>query len=87
MAERLKLHAAEENHISAYFWRTTQQQEIDLIEEDHEANTSVFEFKWSPQKKGKFSKTFLKAYSVKEKQTISPDNYDGFLFPGGWNEV
>lgn len=81
IAERLKLHAAKENQVSAYFWRTTQQQEIDLIEEDNQAQLFAFEFKWSKSKRGKFSKTFLNAYPVKEKCTISPENYEEFLLP------
>ncbi len=79
MAERLKMHAAEENRVSAYFWRTTQQQEIDLIEENDQGELSAFEFKWSSLKRGKFSKTFLNAYPINEKRTIVPDNYDTFL--------
>ena len=82
MAERIKMHGARENHVLSYFWRTTQQQEIDLIEEDSQANLSAFEFKWNPGKRGKFSKTFLNAYPPKEKRTITPDNYDEFLLPG-----
>ncbi|MBC8374588.1 MAG: ATP-binding protein [FCB group bacterium] len=81
VAERIKLHGARENQVQSYFWRTTQQQEIDLIEEDSQANLSVFEFKWNPGRKGKFSKTFLNAYPAKEKHTITPDNYDEFLLP------
>lgn len=79
MSERLKMHAANENFVSAYFWRTTQQQEIDLIEEDNQARLSAFEFKWNPRKMGKFSKTFTNAYDLKTKRTITPDNYDDFL--------
>jgi len=79
MVERLKMQGARENQVQSYFWRTTQQQEIDLIEEDNQANLSVYEFKWNPRRRGKFSKTFLKAYPAKEKQTITPDNYDEFL--------
>jgi len=81
MAERMKMHGARENHVQSFFWRTTQQQEIDLIEEDNQTNLSLFEFKWNPRRKGKFSKTFLNAYPAIEKQTITPDNYDEFLLP------
>ena len=79
MVERLKAHATTERQISAYFWRTTQQQEIDLIEQDNQSKLSAYEFKWNPRKTGKFSKTFLKAYEIDQKQTITPDNYDRFL--------
>jgi uncharacterized protein len=86
MAERIKMHGAKENQILSYFWRTTQQQEIDLIEEDNQANLSVFEFKWNHGKRGKFSKTFLNAYRTMSKRTITPDNYEEFLLPNVMDE-
>ncbi len=79
MVERLKKYAANDTQVSSYFWRTTQQQEIDLIEEDNQAQLSAFEFKWNPARKGKFSKTFLRSYDIDNKQTITPANYDQFL--------
>jgi hypothetical protein len=45
-----------------YFWRTTNQQEIDYIEINADAVTA-FEFKWSPTKKSKLPKSFSEAYN------------------------
>lgn len=61
-----------------YFWRTTQQQEIDYIEEC-DGRMKAYEFKWNPAKKAKVSKTFLSAYPDVEVQTINRENYMDFL--------
>lgn len=66
------------NFINHFFWRTTQQQEIDLIEEYAEG-LKIFKFKLNKSKKVKFSKTFLNNYNVIENKVISPDNIDEFL--------
>ncbi len=61
-----------------YFWRTTQQQEIDYIEDTGE-KLLAFEIKWNPKAKAKFPATFLKAYPNNEVQIITPHNYEDFL--------
>jgi uncharacterized protein len=78
ISERLKFNSNRDIDVNNYFWRTTQQQEIDYIE-DKNSELSAFEFKWNPNKKGVLSKTFSKAYSVKNFDTISPDNMETFL--------
>ncbi len=62
-----------------YFWRTTQQQEIDFIEEQ-DGQFSLYEFKLNPKRKHNFSKTFLNKYPVKQHQIITPENIEDFLF-------
>ncbi len=78
ISERIKFNSNRDIDVINYFWRTTQQQEIDYIE-DKNSELSAFEFKWNPNKKGVLSKTFSKAYSVKNFNTISPDNMETFL--------
>ncbi len=78
ISERLKYNHNKDVDFKSYFWRTTQQQEIDYIEET-DAELSAFEFKWNPNKKGHLSKTFSKAYPVKNFDTISPENIETFL--------
>jgi hypothetical protein len=63
-----------------YFWRTTQQQEIDLIEE-HEDALKAFEFKWGKAGKVRFSQTFMEHYAGVETGVISPANVEEFLLP------
>ncbi len=79
VAERRKMLANKGVNAAAYFWRTTQQQEIDYIEEG-EQSLLACEFKWNPNKKGsRFPKTFLRAYPHAETRSITPADYDLFL--------
>ena len=68
------------NHIwcNAYFWRTTEQQEIDYIE-DMDGKLYAFEFKLNPAKKARISKTFLRAYPNNEFKLINRDNFQEFI--------
>ena len=76
--ERIKLLGYHQIQVNQYFWRTTQQQEIDYIEEANGA-FAAFEFKYSPQKRVKFSQTFLHNYPVSTAETINTDNYFDFV--------
>jgi len=78
ISERLKYNHNRDIEFNGYFWRTTQQQEIDYIEEINAA-LSAYEFKWNSNKKGFLSKTFSEAYPVKTFETISPENIENFL--------
>ena len=78
IAERMKRNHYSGHYCNSFFWRTTLQQEIDLIEESDGAMTA-FEMKWNPSKKVSFSKSFTDAYNVKETIVISPDNYLEYL--------
>ncbi len=78
IAERMKRNHYSGHYCNNFFWRTTLQQEIDLIEESDGAMTA-FEMKWNPSKKVLFSKSFIEAYNVKETVVISPDNYLEYL--------
>jgi len=61
-----------------YFWYTTHQQDIDLIEDDGEF-LSAFEFKWNSKSKAKFPQTFTEAYKIKTTSVISLNNIEDFL--------
>jgi predicted AAA+ superfamily ATPase len=63
---------------SYYFWRTTQQQEIDFIEEEN-GKFSAYEFKLNPKKKIKIPATFIKNYEVEKAETINPENIEELL--------
>lgn len=78
LAERMKLLRYHNIDVDQYFWRTTQQQEIDLIEDDGEA-LSAYEFKWSGRKQQAIPKTFTENYKVTKTQVITPQNYEDFL--------
>lgn len=75
ISERIKFNHYNGRYVNTYFWRTTQQQEIDYVEETDGAMTA-FEMKWNPKKANAAIPTaFLNAYLVKETVTITPENY------------
>ncbi|MBE0654854.1 MAG: DUF4143 domain-containing protein, partial [Bacteroidales bacterium] len=76
MGERKKFLIYNGISANSYFWRTTQQQEIDYIEE-RGGRFYAYEFKWNPNAKVKFSKTFTNAYDADVK-VINRDNFHDF---------
>lgn len=78
ISERFKLISNLEERPISCFWRTTQQQEIDYIEENHN-KFYAYEFKWNLSKKAAIPKTFTNAYPVSSFEVITPDNYHKFL--------
>lgn len=80
LAERMKYLRYNNLEVDQYFWRTAQQQEIDLIEDNGEALTA-FEFKWNKKAKVRFPQTFIDNYSGSTTFVISPDNVEEFLLP------
>ena len=78
IVEKLKMNSALNVSLKTYFWRTSQQQEIDYIEEV-EGNLSVYEFSWNVNKKKKIPSTFLNAYDTKASEIINIENYGSFL--------
>jgi uncharacterized protein len=79
ISERIKhLNNTETTIQGIYFWRTTQQQEVDYIEETN-SKLAAWEFKWSSSKKAKISKTFMDAYPGTAFQKIDKDNYLSFI--------
>jgi len=79
VSERVKLLNNLDIQADKYFWRTTQQQEIDYIEERRQ-QLHAYEFKWNTKKGAvRFPKTFLRNYDDVLTKTITPANYDEFL--------
>lgn len=78
ISERHKLLGNNDIAFNSWFWRTTQQQEIDYIEE-RQGKLFAFEFKWNTRKQTRLSKTFANAYPSSEFKTISPENMMEFL--------
>ena len=75
--ERIKRNAYTFNTLNSYFWRTYDQQEIDLIEEKNDA-VEAFEFKWKAHKV-KVPAAFAKAYPEAPFTTIQQKNYLDFI--------
>lgn len=75
ISERVKANQYAGRYVNSYFWRTTQQQEIDYVEES-DGRFSVFEMKWNPRRANtKFPSSFLTAYDVNEKAVVTPENW------------
>ncbi|MCB1157158.1 MAG: ATP-binding protein [Leptospiraceae bacterium] len=78
MSERRKLILNNKKDIQQYFWRTSAQQEIDVVEEEN-GKLCIYEYKWSPKTKNKFPKTFTENYCIEKSEIISTDNYEEYL--------
>jgi len=78
VSERKKYNLYNLRFVNTYFWRTQQQQEIDLVEEA-DGNFFAFEIKWNEKRKVNFHDNFLNSYHPKETHIISPKNYLQFL--------
>ena len=78
VSERNKLLNNHQLNTNKFFWRTTQQQEIDYIEE-RDGQINAYEFKWNPNSKKRIPRTFIKAYPESNSELITTDNYSDFL--------
>ncbi len=76
--ERMKFLEYNDVFVNRYFWRTYDQQEIDLVEERNQC-LSAFEVKYSSKAKYKFSKYWLEHYPEAVNQIIHKDNYMEFI--------
>ena len=77
ISERIKQNLYKNSLAKIYFWRTKQQQEIDLIEEN-EGKLFGFEFKWSERKNVKLPKTFIENYNATGR-IINKNNFRHFV--------
>ncbi|NOX48428.1 MAG: ATP-binding protein [Chlorobi bacterium] len=77
VSERLKKQVYRESFSKFYFWRTYDQQKIDLIEEN-DNGLEAFEFKWG-NKVVKAPKAFRDNYPEANFKTINRDNFFQFL--------
>lgn len=79
ISERFKFLNNKDVDSQRYFWRTTQQQEIDYLEEIN-GKLASYEFKWNPAAKAHLSKTFTAAYPGTSFHVITPENFEEFIF-------
>ena len=77
ISERTKFNAYNARNMNSYFWRTYDQQEIDLFEEKN-AGIEAFEFKWK-EEKSKAPAAFAKAFPDAAFKTITSNNYLDFI--------
>lgn len=76
--ERRRRHAYAKTGIQDYFWRTYDQQEIDLIEVSVDGSMEAFECKWQ-DKKHHTPGAWKKAYPETPVQFANPKNFMNFL--------
>ncbi len=72
-SERIKFNDYSNRNVNSYFWRTYDQQKIDLIEEKN-ASLEAFEIKWK-ETKVKIPAAFSKAYPRASFTVIQQQNY------------
>ncbi len=78
VAERIKYLAYSRKWVNHWFWRTSEQQEIDWLEESN-GQLTAYEFKWNKNAKYKIPKPFMQAYPSAEYRVIHPENLEQFL--------
>jgi len=78
--ERLKHRAHQSIYANMYFWRTYNQQEIDLVE-DRDGKLHGYEMKWSASKMPNAPHQWTEAYSNSSYEIITPDTYQKFIMP------
>ena len=80
VTERMKYREYHRLPANRFFWRTIQQQEIDLIEETG-GQLYAFEFAWNHNGRKRIPKSFLEHYSA-EGRIIDRSNFREFVMPG-----
>ena len=78
ISERVKFLHQNQLEAQTFFWRTTQQQEIDYIEKNGESILAV-EFKWRENQKVRIPTTFTKAYPQTKTLILSNKDRNSFL--------
>ena len=79
IAERLKYNHYADRMVNTYFWRTSDKQEIDYIEESG-GELHLFEMKWNVKKqKTKIPNLFMEMYKPNSADVVTPENYLQFL--------
>lgn len=78
ISERIKKHTYEHQFKETFFWRNTQQAEIDFLEIRNN-EIDAFEIKYSPNQKVRFTKSFTEKYHPKSTNVIHKENFWEFL--------
>ena len=78
VSERVKRNSYLGDFAQLFFWRTHEQQEIDLVEEQ-DGVLRTFEFKWNDKVKVKRPKSFVDAYPNSTYEVVTPENYWNFI--------
>lgn len=78
ISERVKRNSYAKCYANLYFWRTHDQSEIDLIEEE-DGYLRTYEFKWNSKNKARLPQKFNETYPVTSFEIVSPENFWNFV--------
>jgi hypothetical protein len=78
VSERVKYLAYQQKWVNHWYWRTTEQQEIDYLEEEN-GKLTAYEFKWNPTAKVSIPNAFKQSYPLAEINIIHRENFYEFL--------
>ena len=78
ISERVKRNNYTGCYANMYFWRTHDQKEIDLIEEE-DGIMRTFEFKWNAKSKAKMPQDFATAYPNNTFTVVTPESFWDFV--------
>lgn len=78
ISEKLKKLTYDGFYGKTYYWRNTQQAEIDFLE-IIEDEITIYEIKYNPNKKVKFTKSFTNKYDVKKQCVVNNMNFWEYL--------
>jgi len=78
VSERVKYLAYQQKWVNHWYWRTTEQQEIDYLEEEN-GKLTAYEFKWNPTAKVSIPNAFKQSYPLAEIYIINRENFYEFL--------
>lgn len=73
--ERMKYNHYADRAVKSYFWRTTDKQEIDYVEESN-GELHLFEIKWNAKRQNtRFPNLFVNTYQPAHTDVVTPENY------------
>jgi predicted AAA+ superfamily ATPase len=78
VSERYKVINYNNYYANTWFWRTTEGQEVDYLEEIN-GKIAAYEFKWNENKSNKISVTFQRNYPNIPVSIVHPGNFETFL--------
>jgi len=78
ISERIKRNNYTGCYANMYFWRTHDQKEIDLVEEE-DGIMRTFEFKWNVKSKARMPQDFAAAYPNNTFNVITPESFWDFV--------
>lgn len=80
VSERIKFLAFHGLYSRSYFWRNTQQAEVDYLEES-DGKLLAWEFKYNPKKNARITRAFTNLYPNADCKIITTETIIDFLLP------